>query len=98
MPFILNGLNIYAAQDKKYTASARTTTIKRFGPSGSLKKKNSILEQIMAVIANIVNETSFDLKYRFAMLSPMSIDEHFPKYNDFTGDSYLYIAKVSFNF
>jgi hypothetical protein len=73
MPFILDGLNIYAAEDNKYTASAKPATIKRFGPSGSLKTKNSILEQMMAVAANIINEIFFDLKYRFAMLLPMAI-------------------------
>jgi hypothetical protein len=72
MPFIFDGLNIYAAIDKKYTVRAKPATIKRFGPSGSLKKKNSILEQMMAVAANIINEIFFDLKYRFAMLLPMS--------------------------
>ncbi len=72
-PFILKGLNIYTAKDKKYTASARPTTTKRFGPSGSLKKKNSILEQMMAVAANIITEIFFDLKYIFTVLSLMSV-------------------------
>ncbi len=61
MPFILDGPNIYAAEDKIYTASAKPATIIKFGPSGSLKKKNSILEQMMAVTANIINEIFFDL-------------------------------------
>jgi hypothetical protein len=52
---------IYIAQDKKYKTSAKTATIKRFGPSGSLKKKNSTLEQMMAVTANSANDTFFDL-------------------------------------
>lgn len=73
MPFILNGLNRYIAEDKRYTSSAKPKTIKRFGPSGSLKKKNNILEQMMAVAANSINEILFDLKYRFAMLLPMVI-------------------------
>ena len=72
IPFILNGPNRYIATEKKYTASVNTPTIKAFGPSGSLKKMNSILEQIIAVTANIINETFFDLKYRPAALS-MSI-------------------------
>lgn len=62
---------MYAAEDKRYTASARAATIKRFGPSGSLKKKNSILEQMMAVAANMINEIFFDLKYGFAMVLSM---------------------------
>jgi hypothetical protein len=73
MPFIGNGMNIYAAKDKKYIASARPATIIRFGPSGSLKKTNSILEQMIAVTAKIINEVFFDLKYRFAMLLPMLV-------------------------
>jgi hypothetical protein len=64
----LEGLNTYAATDKKYTANAKAATIKRFGPSGSLKKKNSILEQMMAVTPNMINEIFFDWKYIFAML------------------------------
>jgi hypothetical protein len=73
MLFIWEGPNRYMAADKKYTASARPATIKRFGPSGSLKKKNNILEQITAVTANIISEIFFDLKYRLAMLLSMSI-------------------------
>lgn len=53
--------------------SAKPATIRRFGPSGSLKKKNSILEQMMAVAANIINEIFFDLKYGFAILLPKAI-------------------------
>jgi hypothetical protein len=93
MPFILDELNIYVAEDKKYTASAKPATIKRFGPSGSLKKKNNILEQMMAVAANTINEIFFDLKYRFAMLLAMFPNEHFHKYNNFTGDTYLYTCQ-----
>jgi hypothetical protein len=62
-------MNTYAAKDKKYIAIAKAATIKRFGPSGSLKKKNSILEQMMAAAPNISNEIFFDLKYIFAVLS-----------------------------
>jgi hypothetical protein len=57
------------AEDKKNTAIARPITIKRFGPSGSLKKKNSNLEQMMAVAPNITKEIFFDLKYIFAGFS-----------------------------
>lgn len=73
MPPIVNGVNKYAAVDNKYTISARTVTIKRFGPSGSLKKKNSIRELIMAVTANIISEIFFDLKYRFAVLLSITV-------------------------
>ena len=73
MPFILDGLKIYTAADKKNIASARHVTIKRFGPSGSLKRKNSSLEQMIAVTANIINETCFDLKYKFVVLLPITL-------------------------
>ncbi|WP_090524333.1 hypothetical protein [Mucilaginibacter sp. NFR10] len=69
----MNGPNTYTAQDSKNTASAKPPTIKRFGPSGSLKKKNSNLEQMIAVTANIINETCFDLKYKFIVFLPMTL-------------------------
>ena len=64
----MEGLNTYAAKDKRYTTIAKAATIKRFGPSGSLKKKNSILEQMMAVTPSIINEIFFDLKCIIAIL------------------------------
>ncbi|WP_143065179.1 hypothetical protein [Mucilaginibacter gossypiicola] len=72
-PFIFNGPNVYAVHDNKYTTSAATATIKGFGPSGSLKKRKSSLEQTIAATAKIINEIVFDLKYRFAMLLPMCL-------------------------
>jgi hypothetical protein len=77
MPIILNGPNRYAAVDKRYTTSARTVTIKRFGPSESLKNTNNILEQVTAVTAKIINEVLFDLKYKFPVLMLMSITCNF---------------------
>jgi len=59
----LEGLYRYAARDKKYMIIAKAVTIKRFGPSGSLKKKNRILEQMMAVTPNSISELFFDLKF-----------------------------------
>jgi hypothetical protein len=44
---------------------ARPMTIRRLGPSGSLKKKKSILEQMMAVAAKITKEIFFELKSMF---------------------------------
>lgn len=43
--------------------AASTVTIRRFGPSGSLKNVNMILEHTMAVIPKIRSEIFFDLKY-----------------------------------
>ena len=64
----MEGLKTYAAKDKRYMTIARAVTIRRFGPSGSLKKKKRILEQMMAVTANISNEIFFDLKFIFGIL------------------------------
>ncbi|MET3498762.1 hypothetical protein ABIC45_000353 [Mucilaginibacter rubeus] len=38
-----------------------------------MKKKNSNLEQMIAMTANIINETCFDLKYKFVVLLPMTL-------------------------
>ena len=47
---------------------ANHQTIKRLGPSVSLKKKNNVLEQRMAVAPKITNEIFFDLKFIFVVL------------------------------
>lgn len=73
MPLILVEVKLYGTEDKVYTASVKPVIIKGFGPSGSLKKKNSILEQMNAVTAKISNEIFFDLKYKSAVLLPISI-------------------------
>jgi hypothetical protein len=36
----------YITRDKKYTITAVTVTMRRFGPSGSSKKKNIVREQM----------------------------------------------------
>lgn len=56
-------LNKYIDKIKKYITIANTITIKRFGPSGSLKKKNIILEQRRDVMARIRRGSFFDLIY-----------------------------------
>ena len=48
--------------------TAIPVTISRFGPSESLKNKNSILEKIIDVIPKISNEIFFDLKYIFPII------------------------------
>jgi hypothetical protein len=58
-------LDTYDARDKKYTIPAVTTTIRRFGPSGSLKKKNIAPEDMRAVIPKINSAVFFDLKFIF---------------------------------
>ena len=68
IPFIGGGLNIYTARDNKYTTRAKPATIKRFGPSGSLKNANSALEHMRAVMPKIINEVFFDWKYIFVII------------------------------
>ena len=48
--------NTYAVRDTRYITAAVTITISKFGPSGSLKKKNSVLENTIAVIPKMSNE------------------------------------------
>ena len=43
----------YIDKDKKYIIAANTVTIRRFGPSRSLKKKNIVREQRRDVRARI---------------------------------------------
>jgi hypothetical protein len=62
-PSFLAGVNKYAANDKKYMIDAIPITTSKFGPSGSLKRKNIALEHAMDVIPKISNEVLFDLKY-----------------------------------
>ena len=60
-PPFFKDLNTYAVKDKKYTTTVATITIKRFGPSGSVKNENIALERTRAVTAKMSNETFFDL-------------------------------------
>jgi len=54
-------LNKYADKDIENMTAAATVTTSRFGPSGSLKKKNSALEQRRAVMPRRKREALFDL-------------------------------------
>ena len=68
-----DGRNKYTVKDKKYRTSANTVTMSKFGPSGSLKKKNIALEHTRAVMAKIINEVFFDLKYMFVIVLENSL-------------------------
>ena len=48
------GLNEYIAKDKKYMMIAITETIRRFGPSGSAKRKNIVREERRDVMNKIM--------------------------------------------
>lgn len=66
-------LDKYAVKDKKYSIAAVTITIRRFGPSGSLKKKNIVLENRIDVIHKIINEAFFDGKYILVIILYQSL-------------------------
>lgn len=61
--FIVERSNKYTAKDKKYKIVANPTTIRRFGPSGSLNNKNVVLENKREVTPNMINEIFFELEY-----------------------------------
>jgi hypothetical protein len=50
-------------EDNIKTIIAVPRTTKRFGPSGSLKNTNIILDKPSAVMAKSINEDFFDLKF-----------------------------------
>jgi len=58
-------LSKYAVKDRKYITAAITVTISRFGPSGSLKNANMVLEHRMAETPKIISGVLFDLKFIF---------------------------------
>lgn len=66
------GINKDAPKDTKYTITATPVTTNKFGPSGSLKNRNSILEHAREVIANISSEVLFDVKYILFSLSGLT--------------------------
>jgi hypothetical protein len=53
--FLLKDVYLKTARDNTNNAIASTITIKRFAPSGSLKKKNSVFEQTIAVAPKMAN-------------------------------------------
>lgn len=55
-------LNEYAAKDTRYRNAAITTTMSKFGPSGSSKNTNSALEHTRAVAPKSSNEIFLDLE------------------------------------
>lgn len=62
------GVNEHAAKDAKYRITAMTIIMSRFGPSGSLKDKNIVLEHAIAVMPKIINEAFFDVKYMLVII------------------------------
>jgi len=68
-------LNAYAVRDTRYTIAAATITTSKFGPSESLKRKNSTLENTMAVIPKMRSERFFDVKRILVIALSLTWDE-----------------------
>ena len=59
---VVAGMNRHAMNDATKSINARTVTMSRFGPSGSLKRKKSVLDQQNAVIPKTSNDPFVTLK------------------------------------
>ena len=59
---VVEGMNDHTIKDEKYRITAIPVTTRRFGPSGSLKSKNNVLEHTRDVIPRISNDVFFELK------------------------------------
>ncbi len=56
-------LNLFTTNEKKYTNEETTTTIKRFGPSGSSNTQNITLVETIAVTAKTNADVFLDLRF-----------------------------------
>src|SRR5678815_3927662 len=66
---LVEGMNDHTIKDAKYRITANPVTTRRFGPSGSLKRKNNTLEHTRDVMPRISNEAFFDLKSMISFFS-----------------------------
>ena len=57
---VVAGRNRHTMNDAPYRTSASTVTMRRFGPSGSWKKKNNALEHTSAVTTKTSKGIRFD--------------------------------------
>jgi hypothetical protein len=55
-------LNEYASKERQYIITAIPITMSRFGPSGSSKNRNIVLEHRMDAIPKMRRDVFFDLK------------------------------------
>jgi hypothetical protein len=67
---VVAGMNFQAMHDALKRISASTVTMRRFGPSGSWKKKNNALEHTNAVITRRSNDVFFDSKGILVIIKP----------------------------
>ena len=59
---VVKGMNDHTSNDEKYRITANPVTTSKFGPSGSLNRKNKVLEHTSAVIPSVSNDVFFDVK------------------------------------
>ena len=59
---VVKGMNDHTSNDEKYRITASPVTTSKFGPSGSLNRKNNVLEHMSAVIPSVSNDVFFDVK------------------------------------
>ena len=59
---VVKGMNDHTSNDEKYRITASPVTTSKFGPSGSLNRKNNVLEHMSAVIPSVSNDAFFDVK------------------------------------
>ena len=67
---VVAGMNLHAMNDAPKRISASTVTMRRFGPSGSWKKKNNVLEHTSAVITSRSNDIFFDSNSIVVIIMP----------------------------
>ena len=65
---VIEGINEHTNTDAKYRTIAKTIIMSKFGPSGSLKDMNIVLEDAIAVNPRIINEAFFDVKCIFVII------------------------------
>ena len=56
---LVAGTNDHTMKEATWRSNASTVTTRRFGPSGSRKRKNNVLEQVSAVIPSSSNDVFF---------------------------------------
>jgi hypothetical protein len=59
---VVKGMNDHTSNDEKYRITASPVTTSKFGPSGSLNRKNNVLEHTSAVIPSVSNDVFVDVK------------------------------------
>lgn len=88
--------NRYNGKDKEYIITAIPVTTRRFGPSGSLKNKNSALEHTIEVMPKISREVFFDLKCMFVSILEEQVQGRLQRWGQPAQQHGLRIPPLSF--